>query len=558
MRGEGVTMARTSTKRKPKAPPNPFPEIPDPFGYGQRAVDFLRGLKHPKSRLPGNAFQLDPWQEEIVRKIYGPCDEFGNRIVRNVYIMLPRGNRKTSLGAALSLLHTMGPEAVPGGEVIFAASDQKQAKIGFREAEAIISTDDEALWRKGQASRRFDAAGMIKLQEYKNRISFPNGSWLEALSTDAGTQHGRTPVFALADEIHAWRKRDLWDVIRTGLVKVPNSLLVVITTAGRGQENIAFEVIDYARRVAKGEIDDPATLPILFEAPRDCDWRDEAVWRAVNPGLAYGYPDLAGLRQLAREAALRPSDREAFKQLHLNVWLDHSADPFVDMAVYDLGAGGIDLDELDGKPCWIAVDASVTTDLTAVVAAFRDGDDGFVVVPRFFVPEENLRLRADRDGVPYPRWAEEGFIIPTPGNVIDYTRVETEIRDLCSRFDVREIAFDPAYARQISVPLLADGFPVVEMRQGWRTMGPAIAELERAIIGRRFRHAGNPVLRWCFDNVAIQTDSAGNRSFHKGKSRDRIDGAVAAAMAVARCAAGDTGRSSYDDFDGNLEDWAWA
>ncbi|MBN8999562.1 MAG: terminase large subunit, partial [Rhizobiales bacterium] len=130
--------------------------IPDPFGYGQRAVDYLRSLKHPKSRLPDKAFQLDPWQENIVRRIYGPCDDQGNRVVRNVVILLPRGNRKTSLGAALSLLHTDGPEATPNGEVIFAAADQKQAKLGFREVEGIIGAGGY-MWRKGQASRRFDA-----------------------------------------------------------------------------------------------------------------------------------------------------------------------------------------------------------------------------------------------------------------------------------------------------------------------------------------------------------------------------------------------------------------
>jgi phage terminase large subunit-like protein len=189
----------------------------------------------------------------------------------------------------------------------------------------------------------------------------------------------------------------------------------------------------------------------------------------------------------------------------------------------------------------------VTTDLTAVVACFRDEAGGFVVLAWFFVPAENMRARADRDGVPYPRWADEGFIIPTPGNVVDYRALESFCRDLCRRFDVREIAFDPAYSRQISGPLADDGFPVVEFRQGWRSMGPAIAELERAIIGRKFRHGGNPVLRWCFDNVAIQDDGKGNPSFHKGKSRDRIDGAVAAAMAVARAAAGEDSRSIYFD-----------
>lgn len=542
---------KLKVKKKPCAIDctNPFPEIVDPFGYGQRAVDFIRSLKHPKSRLPDRAFQLDPWQERIVRQIYGPCDEHGNRIVRNVVMLLPRGNRKTSLGAALSLLHTMGPEAVPGGEVLFAASDQKQAKIGFRETEGVIEAGGH-MWRKGQASRRFDGAQHIKLQEYKNRISFPNGCFLEALSNDAGTQHGRTPVFALIDELHAWKKRDLWDVIRTGLVKVPGSLSIVITTAGRGQENIAFDVIDYARKVAKGEIEDFATLPILFETDRDADWQDEEVWKTANPGLAHGYPDMHGLRQLAREASQRPADREAFRQLHLNVWLDHSSDPFVDMAVYDRGAKPFDLSDFEHRPCWLAVDLSSNSDLTCIVAAFRDGEDGYVVHPWFFCPEENLSRKAERDGVPYPRWAEEGFIEPTSGNVVDFRTVEAAIRDLCERFEVREIAFDPHLARVMMSNLAEEGYPAVEMRQGWVTMAPAIKELERAIVAGRLRHGGHPVLRWNVDNVAVEIDKAGNKSFHKGKSRDRIDGAVAAAMAVGRAAAGGgEDRSIFDNPD---------
>lgn len=536
-------------KKKVKSIANPFADIPDPFKYGQRAVDFLRGLKHPKSRQSDRAFQLDPWQEKIVRQIYGPCDEHGNRIVRNVLLLLPRGNRKTSLGAALALLHTMGPEAVPGGEVLTAAADRKQAKLAFTEAEGIIRAGSEELWRKGQANRRFEEGRTIKVQEYKNRLTFPNGSFLESLSNDAGTQHGRTPVFALVDEIHAWKKRDLWDVIRTGLVKVPNSLCIVITTAGRGQENIAHEVVQYARDVASGKVHDPATLPILFETAPDADWQDEEVWKACNPGLIHGYPDLQGLRQLAREAAQRPADREAFRQLHLNVWLGHSSDPFVDMAIYDQGAGAFDLEELEDRPCWLGVDLSSNSDLTVIVAAWRDGEDGYLVHPWFFCPRDNLHRRADRDGVPYPQWADDGYIEPTAGNVVDFRAVEDTIRDICQRFQVREIAFDPHLARVMMSNLAEDGFPAIEMRQGWVSMAPAIKELERSIIAGRFRHGGHPVLRWNFDNIAVETDKAGNKSFHKGKSRDRIDGAMAAAMAVGRAALGEDTRSIYDTDD---------
>lgn len=499
-------------------------EIPDPLGFGERAVRFLKMLKHPKS---GKAFQLDLWQERIVRRIYGPRHEDGTRIVKTAVILVPRGNRKTSLAAALEALHTVGPERVPGGEVITAASDRKQARIAYEELRGLLTAHPKI-------------APNIRTLDYRNRIVYPKlRSFCEAISADAGTQHGRTPVFVLADELHAWKKRDLWDVLRSGLVKTPGSLLVVATTAGRGQENIAWDIVNDARRVARGEVDDPSILPVLFEAPADCDWTDEEIWFRVNPGLRHGYPDIEGLRQLAREGSRRIGDREAFRQLNLNIWLDHATDPFVEMAIYDEGAAPVDLDDLEAKQseCWLAVDLSSNSDLTVIVACWRDGADGFQVWPWFFCPEDNLRGREELAQVPYTAWAEEGQITATEGNVVDFRAVEDQVRELCARFNVQEIAFDPHLARNMLNNLLEDGFPAVEMRQGWATMAPAVKELERAIIGRRFKHGGHPVLRWNFSNIETRTDPAGNRTFHKGKSRDKIDGAQAAAMAVARAAA---------------------
>ncbi|PSM16114.1 terminase TerL endonuclease subunit [Nitratireductor sp. StC3] len=538
-----------------KKPKNPFPEIPDPLGYGQRAVDFIRSLKHPLSTRPDNAFPLDPWAEKIIRQIYGPRHPDGSRVVKTAVLLVPRGNRKTTLTGAITLLHAKGPERRPGAQLVSVAVDKKQAKGVFKEVAGMIDGDYAFAPNIGNSAKTVDEARGAKIRDYVSKIMFPGGIEYEALASDAGTAQGRTPSLIIADEIHAWLKRDpreLWGAMRAGAAKVANSLTVITTTAGAGQENLAFDVIDYARKVARGEIHDPATLPILFEAPRDADWKDETVWHAVNPGLKHGYPDLEGLRQMAREAEHKPSERSIFQRYHLNIWQDHSSDPFVDMAVYDQGAKSFDLSDLEREPCWLAVDLSSNSDLTVIIAAWQDGEDGYIVHPWFFCPRDNLHRKADRDGVPYPLWAEEGYIEPTPGNVVDFRAVEDTIRDLCERFDVREIAFDPHLARNMMNTLREDGYPAIEMRQGWVTMAPAIKELERAIVAGRFTHGGHPVLRWNFDNIAVETDKAGNKAFHKGKSRDRIDGAVAAAMAVARASTGEGGgRSFYEN-----DDWA--
>jgi len=511
--------------------------IPDPFGYGQEAIDFLRALKHPASDAPGNAFQLYDWQERIVRRIYGPRHPDGRRIVETVFWMIPRGNRKTSLAAALALLHTIGPEKVPAGQVIFAASDREQAGLGFKEAANIVRMDKRLV----AATRIYDAHNSAKKIVYK-----AEGVELQAISSDGAAQHGKTPAFVLVDEIHVWKGRELWEALKSGMVKTSGTLMVIATTAGRGSENIGFEQYDYARRVALGEIDNPAYLPIIFEAANDNNWQDEALWHRVNPGLKYGFPNLDALRTAAKEAEHRPADRAAFKQFNLNIWQAHSRDPLFDMATYDAGKIPLDLADMEELPCFIGVDMSVNGDLTAVVAAWRNDDGTITVHPWFFVPGDDLKARAERDSVPYEQWRDEGLVTVIDGPVIEPEEVEKQIRDLCARFDVREIAFDPHLARMTMQRLHDDGLPVVEMRQGPLTMGPAIGILERVVNGRALRHGGHPVLRHHFDSVVASRNDTGLVRMHKGKKTDRIDGAVAAVMAVSRAAANDNRRSFLD------------
>lgn len=520
--------------------------IPDPLGYGERAVTFIRNLRHAQSRLKGRTFQLDPFAERIVRAIYGPrhlVDDpenqiwRGDRIVTTVFLMMPRGARKTGLGAALTLLHTIGPERRPLGQVICAAADQKQARIAF-DAAANMLREDRRLAR------------LVKIADTKNRITNRRtGAWVEAISADGATQHGRTPDFVLMDELHAWKKHDLWEAMKTGLAKVPASLNIIITTAGRGTDGVGFEQYDYARRVALGEIDDPACLPILFEADKTEDWQDEAVWRRVNPGLLYGYPALGGLRQLAREAINRPADRTSFKQLHLNIWQEGAADPFCDMGLYDEGTKPLDLLELRAAPCWLAVDLSSNFDLTVVVAAWQDGE-GFIIKPWFFCPEDNLREKQDITGRPYVEWAAASppLIEATPGNVVDFLAVEQRVREIAAEFNVVQIAFDPFLARNSMSTLMAEGLPVTEFRQVLGNMMPAIRLLDASIVGRRLQHDDHPVLRMCFENTEVETNTHGHMTrLVKGKRKLSIDGTVATAMAIACASTGLSHRSIYED-----------
>lgn len=505
--------------------------IPDPLGKGELAVKFIKMLKHPKSTLAGYQFQLDPWQEMIIRAIYGPRDDQGKRIVRRVVMVVPRGNRKTSLAAAITILHLIGPERQAGQLIVSAASAHDQAREMFEEICLIVQNDKRLRDR-------------LDVRDYKSRVAHKeSGSRYIAVAADGDALHGMTPNLVLKDELHAWsgtKGQKQYDALDSALVKVPNTLDMILTTSGRGQENLAWRAVEYAMRVQKGQLTDPATLPVLFMAEAGDDWKDPDLWAAVNPGMKHGYPDRQAFYDKAAKAENLPSDRDQFLQLNLNQWLDASTSPFVEMHVYDRGAFDVDLTDLEMEqaPCWIGVDLSKNEDLTAVVCAWRVEGGGYAVHPYFFCPEDNLRGRGDRHGVDYISWAEDGHIIPTAGNTVDLRAVDRHIRELCARFNVKEIAFDPTFGRSMMADLVQDGLPAVEFRQGWVSMGPAVKELERVILSGQLTHGGHPVLRWNFENVQVETDKAGVRMFHKARSGNKIDGAVACAMAVARAAAG--------------------
>jgi len=528
-------------------------EIPDPFGYGDRAVEWLRRLQHPKNPAPGHPFQLDDWQARVVKRIYGPRhteDVFdkdglriarkGDRIVRRVVLLLPRGSRKTSLCAAITLLHTIGPEANPGDLVVSAASAHEQAMELYNEVKLLVDYDP----RLRKHMKALNSKSLVRCK--------PKNTSYKALAADGGVQHGKTPRVVIADELHVWKGiagKDLWDALDSALVKTPDTLMIVATTAGRGEDNLAWKTVSTAMRIQKGEIEDASTLPVIFAAEEGDKWDDPDLWKAVNPGMRYGYPDLPGFLDKVNKAKNSPSELDAFKQFNLNIWSSQATSPFIDMATYDAAAEPIDMDALTGRECWLAADLSSSGDLTVVVAAFRDGDDT-IVVPHFFCPGDNLRKRQDASGAEYMRWAKDGLVTATEGNVVDFRAVEDRIRQLCDLYDVQEIAFDPALARNIMNNLLEDGYPAIEFRQGTLSMMPAIAELERAILAGRLKHGGHEVLRHCMANCEVETNSHGHKTrLKKSKRWLSIDGAVAAAMAAYRASLGESadGGSFYDD-----------
>jgi phage terminase large subunit-like protein len=279
---------------------------------------------------------------------------------------------------------------------------------------------------------------------------------------------------------------------------------------------------------------DPTFLPILYEAPIDADWTDERVWRQANPALG-DFRSLEEMQIACARAKEIAAQENTFRRLYLNQWTEQAA-RWISMAAWDACRGAGDRARLRGRRCYVGMDLSSTTDLTALVAVFPDdAGPGFDVLAQFFVPADNMAERVRRDRVPYDQWARDGWLVATPGNVIDYEYVRQTLRAWQAEFDVREIAFDKWNAIDLVTRLQTqDGFTCVQIEQGFASLSGPTKSLETAILSRALRHDGHPVLRWNLSNVAVDQDAVGNLKLSKKVSTERIDGASALVNAIHR------------------------
>lgn len=420
-----------------------------------------------------------------------------------------------------------------GAEIYSAAADKDQAKIVFDQAKAMV--EESSSLRK--------RAGLFKnaITVTKTRSSY------KVLSADAFTKHGLNAHGVIFDELHAQPNRELWDVLTTSMGARRQPLLVTITTAGHDRNSICWEQHEYARRLLSGEIRDDSYFAFIAAAEENDDWMDPATWRKANPGFG-ATVKVDYLTEQCTRAQASPAYENTFRRLHLNQWTSQES-RYIPMHEWDQCA--LKLPVLDGRVCMAGLDLSTTTALTALVLAFEpvDEEEPIWLMPFFWLPGANLGERAREDKVPYPEWVKAGYITATPGNVVDYEAIKATLVQLKDRFQVEQVAYDPWNATQMAVDLAGLGVNMVEMRQGYASMSAPTKDLLRLILSRGVSHGGHPVLRWMADNLTVDSDAAGNVKPNKAKSRARIDGVVAAIMALDRLNRAERMGSIYDERD---------
>lgn len=501
------------------------------------AVAFIENLCHTKGTWAGKPFELIDWQEQIIRDLFGTLKPNGYRQFNTAYIEIPKKQGKSELAAAVALLLTCG-DGEERAEVYGCAADRQQAAIVFDVAADMVRMCPAL-------SKR------VKILASQKRLIYtPTNSFYQVLSAEAYSKHGFNIHGVVFDELHTQPNRKLFDVMTKGSGDARmQPLYFLITTAGTDTHSICYETHQKAKDIIEGRKIDPTFYPVIYGADESDDWTDPKVWKKANPSLDITV-GIDKVKAACESAKQNPGEENAFRQLRLNQWVKQAV-RWMPMEKWDKCAFAVDEDELEGRVCYGGLDLSSTTDITAFVLVFPplDEEDKYIILPYFWIPEDNLTLRVNRDHVPYDVWERQGYLQTTEGNVVHYGFIEQFIERLGERFNIREIAFDRWGAVQMVQNLESMGFTVVPFGQGFKDMSPPTKELMKLVLEQKIAHGGHPVLRWNMDNIYIRTDPAGNIKADKEKSTEKIDGAVATIMALDRAirCGNDHGASVYDE-----------
>ena len=489
-------------------------------------------LRHSKGVHAGKPFVLAAWQRMKLRRLFGWRRPDGTRRYRRSSWWVPRKNGKSTFAAGIALYLTSS-DGEAGAQVFSFASNEDQAGVVHNEAKQMV-----------RASPDLEEVAQV----LKKTIYVPSsGSVYRVLASKAASQHGLNVHGVVGDEIHAIKSRELYDVLTTAQGSRVQPLELTISTAGNDVGSWAFELYEYSKKVATGVLEDPAFLPVVYEADPTDDWRDESTWAKANPNLGVSI-SIEYLREEMIRCRGMPGRIAAFKQLYLNIWAQ-VAEAWLDLNQWRAClVKARPIGEYKGKRCWGGLDLSSTTDLTALALVFDMEDDGPLEAACFFwVPRDTAREHERADNTTYVKWIGQGYIRATAGNVVDYDWVERDLVRVAKYCNLAELAFDRWGATQI-VQRLQDehGITMVQFGQGYKDMSPASKELERLVLSRGLRIVDNPVLTWNASNAVVMRDPAGNIKPDKRRRGQKIDGVVALIMALARATLGAEAASGYE------------
>lgn len=497
----------------------------------RHALASYQFCRHSKGEWAGQIFDPAGWQCFITWCLFGwVWADTGFRRFTTAFVTVARKNGK-STDAAQKGLYLFAGDNEPGAEVYTAATKRDQARIVHSEASRMVVASPEL---------------SADINVWRDNLSIPGtASKYEPLGADADTHDGLNPHAVILDELHAHKDRRQYDVLWTGMGARRQPMMYIITTAGANRESICFELDNYSSQVVRGALVDDSWFAYVARPDPGDDWRDEATWHKGNPNLGVSVY-LENLRKDFRKATESLAAQNSFRRLRLNMWTQQ-IERAIDMEKWDACSAAPKVAE--GASVYLGLDLSSKIDVTAAASVHHDvATDEYHAEMMFWVPEATLLERVRRDRVPYDEWADAGFVTVTPGNVVDQGHIRDWINEHSTERQVQEIGFDPWNATKLAQELQdEDGFTLVEMRQGYKTLSEPTKALVGLVLDRRLRHGGNPVLRWMADNLELRKDPNDNWAPKKGARVNRIDGMLALIMALGRALLHANGPSVYEN-----------
>lgn len=480
---------------------------------GMRVVQFFKFLRHGKGRqFAGKPFELTDWQAFKLYVQYGWKRTNGRRRFRQSYLDVGRKNGKTTYAGGEALYNFIADGEV-AAEIYTVATTYPQASICFNETKLILKNSPQV---------------KSKLEVWSGAITQQsNGSTFKPLHSKSDNLDGLNPSFAIIDEFHAHPDNSMFEIIDSGMGSRIMPMLSIITTAGYNKQGPCYRFRDVAIKVLQGILEQDDLFAMIFSMDKEDDWEDEKMWRKSNPNLDISF-EIAYLQDRYKAAKNDPSKLTGFKTKNLNLWVDAETVWLPDDQWQQCDFG---IKDLTNQSCTGGLDLSSTRDLSSLCLDFQlpDGTDAFIW--KFWMPEDNIAERVNKDKVPYDMWIKQGYITTTPGNVTDYDFIKADIIKLREQYKIKSIAYDRWNSSQLIINLTDEGLKMLPFGQGYGSMSAPTKEIERIVYTNKLNHMGNPVMRWMISNVAISRDPAGNIKVDKAKAVEKVDGVVAMVMA---------------------------
>lgn len=487
--------------------------------HASHACGFIELLPHVEGAWETPEIRLHRSHVFFVVQLFGFRKLDGTRRFTSALFAVARKNAKSTLASAI-LLYCQCCENEEGAQVISAATTFPQASIIFNVAKRMVEKTPDLR----------EAYGLETWAKSISRMEI--GASFKPIHAKASTQDGLNPSHVGLDEIHAHKTPDLLNVLQSAAGARRNPLWLFTTTEGYTNPGPWAEIRQFVKQLLAGVFKHTADhyLAVFYAVDEEDEDFDEASWRKANPLMEVNPHLLGAIRKEAVEAKAMPSKLAEFQIKRLNRPAS-AANGWVALRKWAACSGVVDLEALKDVPCWGGLDLASTSDLTSFRLVWRV-DGKIITWGRRWVPEEAVKQRTERGTVPYAGWVASGHLETTEGEVTDYAHIERSILDVVSRFNVQSIAFDSWNATEVVGRLLAAGVPMVQFIQGPKSYHPAMQDLERAYVGKRFVHDGDPVLTWCASNLVARRDQNLNMAPDKKRSSEKIDDMTALLMAV--------------------------